>query len=89
MVEALTADGRDRSIDYKLSGFCVPKGSWDGKVPAPHRSCVSATPLLLHLANHPQRTTELPSARPLHQVLDEIAPVGDEIVLPKGSSSVW
>ena len=52
-VEALTADGRDRGIDYKLSGFCVPKGSWDG------------------------------------EVLPDIAPEGDEIVLPKGSSSLW
>ena len=32
VIEALTADGRDRSIDYKISGFCVPKGSWDGQV---------------------------------------------------------
>lgn len=53
VIEALTHDGRDRSIDYKISGFCVPKDSWDGKV------------------------------------LPAIAPVGDEIVLPKGSSSVW
>jgi ureidoacrylate peracid hydrolase len=52
-IEALTKDGRDRSIDYKISGFCVPRGSWDG------------------------------------QVLPAVAPVGDEMVLPKGSSSVW
>jgi ureidoacrylate peracid hydrolase len=25
-------DGRDRSLDYKITGFNVPKGSWDGKV---------------------------------------------------------
>ena len=31
-IESLTADGRDRSLDYKISGFLVPKGSWDGKV---------------------------------------------------------
>jgi ureidoacrylate peracid hydrolase len=31
-VENLTADGRDRSLDYKISGLHVPKGSWDGKV---------------------------------------------------------
>ena len=24
VVESLTADGRDRGIDYKLSGFCPP-----------------------------------------------------------------
>lgn len=52
-IESLTRDGRDRSLDYKITGFNVPKGSWDGKV------------------------------------LDEIAPVDDEIVLPKGSSSVF
>ncbi|MDU8944180.1 cysteine hydrolase family protein [Ovoidimarina sediminis] len=52
-IESLTLDGRDRSLDYKITGFNVPKGSWDGKV------------------------------------VDEIAPVGDEIVLPKSSSSVF
>ena len=52
-IESLTQDGRDRGLDYKITGFLVPKGSWDGKV------------------------------------IDEIAPVGDEIVLPKGSSSVF
>lgn len=31
-IESLTRDGRDRSLDYKLSGFNVPKGSWDGQV---------------------------------------------------------
>jgi ureidoacrylate peracid hydrolase len=31
-IESLTADGRDRSLDYKITGFNVPKGSWDGKV---------------------------------------------------------
>ena len=52
-IEALTLDGRDRSLDYKITGFLVPKGSWDGKV------------------------------------IDQIAPQGDEILLPKGSSSVF
>ena len=52
-IESLTLDGRDRSLDYKITGFHVPKGSWDGKV------------------------------------LDAIAPEGDEIVLPKTSSSVF
>jgi len=52
-IESLTKDGRDRSLDYKITGFLVPKGSWDGKV------------------------------------IDEIAPADDEIVLPKGSSSVF
>ncbi len=31
-IESLTRDGRDRSLDYKISGFNVPKGSWDAKV---------------------------------------------------------
>jgi ureidoacrylate peracid hydrolase len=31
-IESLTADGRDRSLDYKITGFHVPKGSWDGRV---------------------------------------------------------
>ena len=31
-IESLTRDGRDRSLDYKITGFNVPKGSWDGKV---------------------------------------------------------
>ena len=52
-IESLTLDGRDRSLDYKITGFNVPKGSWDGKV------------------------------------IDQIAPEGDEIVLPKTSSSVF
>jgi len=52
-IESLTEDGRDRSLDYKITGFHVPKGSWDGKV------------------------------------IDQIAPEGDEIVLPKSSSSVF
>jgi ureidoacrylate peracid hydrolase len=53
VIENLTLDGRDRSLDYKISGLDVPRGSWDAKVP------------------------------------DEIAPVADEIVLPKTSSSVF
>lgn len=52
-IESLTLDGRDRSLDYKITGFHVPKGSWDGKV------------------------------------INQIAPKGDEIVLPKTSSSVF
>jgi len=52
-IESLTLDGRDRSLDYKITGFHVPKGSWDGRV------------------------------------IDQIAPMEDEIVLPKSSSSVF
>jgi ureidoacrylate peracid hydrolase len=32
VIESLTADGRDRSLDYKISGFNVPKGSIDARV---------------------------------------------------------
>ena len=32
VMESLTLDGRDRSLDYKITGFNIPKGSWDGKV---------------------------------------------------------
>ena len=32
VTESLTLDGRDRSLDYKITGFNVPKGSWHGKV---------------------------------------------------------
>lgn len=35
VIESLTQDGRDRSLDYKISGFNVPKGSWDAQVVAP------------------------------------------------------
>ncbi len=31
-IESLTKDGRDMSLDYKITGFHVPAGSWDGKV---------------------------------------------------------
>jgi ureidoacrylate peracid hydrolase len=53
VIESLTFDGRDRSLDYKITGFNVPKGSWDGKV------------------------------------IEQISPQGDEIILPKSSSSVF
>jgi len=53
VIESLTADGRDRSLDYKITGFNVPKDSPDARV------------------------------------LDVIKPIGDEIVFPKTSSSVF
>ena len=53
VMENLTADGRDRSLDYKLSGMSIAKGSWEA------------------------------------QVLAEVASQGDELVLPKTSSSVF
>jgi ureidoacrylate peracid hydrolase len=33
VIESLTRDGRDRGLDYKISGFLVPKGAPDAKVP--------------------------------------------------------
>ena len=53
VIENLTRDGRDRSLDYKLSGFFIAKGSREA------------------------------------EVLDELAPGEDEIVLPKTSSGVF
>jgi ureidoacrylate peracid hydrolase len=32
VIESATRYGRDRSLDYKVSGLHVPKGSWDAKV---------------------------------------------------------
>lgn len=53
VIESLTAAGRDRSLDYKITGFNVPKGSRDA------------------------------------EMIDELAPLPDEIVFPKTSSSVF
>ena len=53
VIESLTAEGRDRSLDYKITGFNVPKGSPDAKM------------------------------------VDELAPLDDEIVFAKTSSSVF
>lgn len=53
VVECLTLDGRDRSLDYKISKIDVPKGSSGARMP------------------------------------DEIAPLDDEIVIPKTASSVF
>ncbi len=53
LIESLTADGRDRSLDYKITGFNVPKGS------------------------------------PAAAMVDELAPLGDEMLFPKTSSSVF
>jgi biuret amidohydrolase len=53
VIEALTRDGRDRSLDHKLSNILVPNGS------------------------------------PLAAVIADVAPRGDEIVLPKTSSGVF
>jgi ureidoacrylate peracid hydrolase len=32
LIESMTAEGRDRSLDYKITGFNVPKGSSDAKM---------------------------------------------------------
>jgi nicotinamidase-related amidase len=53
VIEDLTADGRDRSLDYKLSSMGFPKGSDEA------------------------------------QVVPELQPLPDEIVLSKTSSSVF
>ena len=53
VIESLTLDGRDRGLDYKISGFNVPRGSEDARV------------------------------------VRKIEPHGDEIIIPKTSSSVF
>ena len=32
VIENITRDGRDRSLDYKISGIDVPRASWDAQV---------------------------------------------------------
>src|SRR6185312_3205125 len=32
VIESLTKDGRDLSLDYKISGLVVTRGSWDAQV---------------------------------------------------------
>jgi ureidoacrylate peracid hydrolase len=32
VIESLTQDGRDRCLDYKISGIHVPRGAWDARV---------------------------------------------------------
>jgi ureidoacrylate peracid hydrolase len=32
VIENMTHDGRDRSLDYKMSGIDVPRGSWEAQV---------------------------------------------------------
>ena len=53
VVESLTLDGRDRSLDYKVSGIFAAKGSWEA------------------------------------EVIDELKPLKNEIVIPKTSSSLF
>jgi ureidoacrylate peracid hydrolase len=53
VVESLTLDGRDRSLDYKVSGIFFPKGAKEA------------------------------------EVLDELKPLANEIVIPKTSSSLF
>ena len=52
-IEAYTLDGRDISLDHKISGLFFPKGSWEARV------------------------------------IDEVGPVGDEIVIPKTASGIF
>jgi ureidoacrylate peracid hydrolase len=32
VIENMTRDGRDRSLDYKISGIDVPRGSWEAQI---------------------------------------------------------
>lgn len=53
VVESLTLDGRDRGLDYKISGIFAAKGSWEA------------------------------------EVIDELRPDPNDIVIPKTSSSLF
>ena len=53
VVESLTLDGRDRSLDYKISGIFAAKGSWEA------------------------------------EVIDELRPDPNDIIIPKTSSSLF
>ncbi len=53
VIESLTQDGRDRSLDHKISRIHHPKGSWEA------------------------------------QVIPEVAPQGDEIIIPKTASGIF
>jgi ureidoacrylate peracid hydrolase len=53
VIECLTLDGRDRSLDYKISGLFAAKGSREA------------------------------------EVIDELAPLDNDIVIPKTSSSLF
>ena len=53
VIENMTRNGRDRSLDYKISGIDVPYGTWGARV------------------------------------LDEIAPLDDEMIFRKTSSNVF
>lgn len=53
VIESLTQDGRDRSLDHKISRLHFAKGSWEA------------------------------------QVIAEVAPDGDEIVIPKTASGIF
>ena len=58
VIQSLTADGRDQSLDYKISGFHVPPGSWDAEV----RCCISWTGMHSHTCALPARSMSLVSS---------------------------
>ncbi len=53
VIESLTRDGRDRSLDHKISGLNFAKGSWEARV------------------------------------ISDVAPEGDEILIPKTASGIF
>jgi nicotinamidase-related amidase len=53
VIESLTQDGRDRSLDHKISRLHFPRGSWEA------------------------------------QVIPDVAPEGDEILIPKTASGIF
>jgi hypothetical protein len=49
VIQSLTRDGRDRSLDYKISGFHVPPGCWDANVSGDIRYTTDRVADSLHL----------------------------------------
>ena len=88
VIQSLTLDGRDRSLDYKLSGFHVPPGSADAQARAPGgRGQQQAGRLEAAAASRPSARRSF--SPPFPQMLGCILPAAGEIVLPKTSSSVF
>jgi len=78
LIESLTADGRDRSLDYKITGFNVPKGSPDAQMVdelAPpmkscfqrlHHRCSSRPISIMYCAISAPATSSSPDVSPIN-----------------------
>ena len=83
VIQSLTSDGRDQSLDYKISGFHVPPGSFDAQAgPVMTESCRCSTFCF-------QSCRRLLICMAVPQVFACVKPGPDDIVIPKTSSSVF